>query len=400
METGPILRATLRNKTGPILIGIQIALTLAVLVNAVFIIQQRIEKITRPTGMDVENIITVFSSGLGEDYDGQENVRRDIPALEAIPGVIAATSTGQIPLSGSGWGTELKASPDEDAPRVNSAQFFVNSHGLETLGVTLESGRDFTDDDIHYAESFNDPPDTLIITRAYADELFPEGGALGGTVYDGLNRPRTVIGILERMHGSWVGWDKLENVMLVPTVMPWPGMIYIIRTEPGMRDRVMPQVEETLLKTNPQRIPRDLRTLSDIKNKSYLGDRGMAILLSVVVALMVAVTAVGIIGLASFAVRQRIKQIGTRRAVGARRRAIVRYFMVENWLITTAGVILGTVLALAINYWLVTSYDLERLNPIYIPVGILSLWALGLLAVAWPARKAAAISPAIATRTI
>jgi putative ABC transport system permease protein len=131
-----------------------------------------------------------------------------------------------------------------------------------------------------------------------------------------------------------------------------------------------------------------------------MGDRGMAILLSVVVGLMIVVTAVGIVGLASFSVRQRVKQIGTRRAVGARRRAIVRYFLVENWLITTAGVVVGTALTVALNYWLVTSYELERLDPLYLPVGIVGLWLVGLAAVAWPARRAAAISPAVATRTV
>lgn len=400
MEFGPIIRAMLRNKTGPILIALQIALTLAVLVNAVFIIQKRMEKISRPTGMDIENIISVVSSGIGQDFDGQAAVRGDLEALEAIPGVIAASSSQHVPLSGSGWGTELKASPDPDAPRINAAQYFMNAHAIEALGVTLESGRGFTEDDVIYPEDYNTPPDSLILTRAYADALFPDGDALGSAVYDGLNRPRTVIGIVEHMHGAWVGWDKLENVILLPLVPPGTSSYYIIRTELGQRDRLMPLVEETLRRVNDRRIVRDIRTHSEIKAKSYMADRGMALLLAVVVALMVLVTAVGIVGLASFAVRQRVKQIGTRRAIGARRGAIVRYFMVENWLITTGGVILGTAFTLGVNYWLVTSYELERLDPVYVPLGIVALWALGLAAVAWPARKAAGISPAVATRTI
>lgn len=400
MHLGPIWRSNLRNKTGPILIAVQIALTLAVLVNSVFIIQQRIEKINRPTGMDVENIFTVFSSGIGEDYDGQVQARLDQTALEAIPGVVAVTSTIQAPLSGSGWGTVMKPATGEDAPRINAAQFFVNEHGLKTLGLKLESGRDFTEDDVEFPENFNFEPESVIISRAFADQLFPDGGALGSAIYDGGDSPSTVIGIVERMHGSWVNWDKLENTMLAPIVPNNTGMRYLIRTEPGERDRVMPVVEETLAQINDRRIVRDMETLSDIKDRSYMGDKGMAILLSVIVVLMVAVTAVGIVGLASFAVRQRVKQIGTRRAVGARRRDIVNYFMLENWLVTTAGVTLGTVLAFGINYWLVSSFDLERLNAFYVPVGILLLWGLGLLAVAGPARKAASISPAVATRTV
>ena len=400
MEIGPIWRASLRNKTGPILIAIQIALTLAVLVNAVFIIQQRIEKINRPTGMDVENIFTVFSSGIGEDFDGQANADLDVVAIAAIPGVAAVTSTIQIPLSGSGWGTSMKAKPGEAEPSVRAAQFFFNENGLETMGLTLESGRDFTREDVKYPENFNFKPPSVIITRDFADELFPEGGALGSTIYNGGDDPTTVIGIVERMHGSWVSWDKLGNVMILPLVPDNTGMRYIIRAESGERDRVMPVVEETLRKINDRRIVRDMETLSDIKADSYEGDKGMAILLSVIVMLMVAVTGVGIVGLASFSVKQRIKQIGTRRAVGAKRKDILRYFLLENWLITTVGVAFGTFLTFAVNYWLVSSFELERLNALYVPVGIFALWGLGLLAVAGPAHRASGISPAIATRTV
>jgi putative ABC transport system permease protein len=381
--------------------ALQIALTLAVIVNAVFIIKQRIDKITRPTGMDVDNIVTVQSFGFGEDFNLQESVPQDLAELEAIPGVLAVTSSQHVPLSGSGWGTELAGSSEDGAPRVNGAQYFVNADAVNAFGVKLESGRAFTPEDVEYPESFGVPISQVIMTRAYLDALFPEGGAqAGATVYDKLGNPVTVIGVLDTMHGAWVGWDELENVMLVPRVMPVESNYYIVRAEPGERDRVMPQVEQTLLATNDRRVVKSLRTHSEIRDSSYEGDRGMAVVLAVVVSLMVMVTGVGIVGLASFAVRQRIKQIGTRRAVGARRQDILRYFMVENWMITTAGVMLGSVLTIAVNYWMVASFELERLDPVYVPAGVLALWLLGLLGVAGPARKASAISPAIATRTV
>ena len=113
-----------------------------------------------------------------------------------------------------------------------------------------------------------------------------------------------------------------------------------------------------------------------------------------------AVTALGIVGLASFHVNQRRKQIGTRRAVGARRVDIIRYFMLENWLLTTAGVFLGAILAFAFGQWLSAAYSLPRLEPWYVAAGIVLLWILGQLAVYVPARRAAAIPPALATRTV
>ena len=113
----------------------------------------------------------------------------------------------------------------------------------------------------------------------------------------------------------------------------------------------------------------------------------------------VIVVGAGIFGLATFNVSTRTKQIGTRRAVGARRSDIVRYFLVENWMITTGGIVLGCVMALAVGYWLSSEYHLPRVDLYYLVAGVLVLWGIGTLAAWQPARRAAKVSPALATRT-
>ena len=79
---------------------------------------------------------------------------------------------------------------------------------------------------------------------------------------------------------------------------------------------------------------------------------------------------------------------------------IVKQFMLENWLITTAGTVLGIVLTAAVAYWLEVSFELPRLDWRYLPVGIVSLWVLSTLAVLEPARRAASVPPAVATRSV
>ena len=103
--------------------------------------------------------------------------------------------------------------------------------------------------------------------------------------------------------------------------------------------------------------------------RSYRADSRMVAFLGVIVVLMIAVTALGVVGLASFQVNVRRKQIGTRRAVGARRIDILRYFMVENWLLTTGGVIIGSLLAFGFGQWLSVEYSLPRLEPMYVAGG-------------------------------
>ena len=119
----------------------------------------------------------------------------------------------------------------------------------------------------------------------------------------------------------------------------------------------------------------------------------------VTIALLV-VTALGIVGLASFWVAQRRRTIGVRRALGATRRDILHYFQTENFLLATIGIVLGMVLAYGINLFLMAHYELPRLPAVYFPVGAVALWVIGQLAVLGPALRAAAVPPVVATRSV
>ena len=143
-----------------------------------------------------------------------------------------------------------------------------------------------------------------------------------------------------------------------------------------------------------------LRTHDEMKRTTYGGALGMVKILSSVVVLLVLVTALGIVGLTSFSVSQRRRQIGTRRALGATRQDILRYFLLENWMVTTMGLVLGAALTFGLNYWMVNEFSLARIDWRYVPAGMLALWVLGQLAAFLPARRAAMIPPALATRTV
>lgn len=124
----------------------------------------------------------------------------------------------------------------------------------------------------------------------------------------------------------------------------------------------------------------------------------MAILIGTMIALMV-VTGLGIVGMASFWVTRRIKQIGTRRALGARKFNIRTYFQTENGLMVAMGVGLGVLLTYGFNMWLMDAYQAPRLPWFYLPIGAVTVFVLGQLAVFGPASRASKVSPAVATRT-
>ena len=402
MELRPILSAMLRNKTGAILVGLQIALTLAVVANAVFIIMQRVEKIGRPPGIDSDNLFFVQSYGFGPNYNQRSTIDNDLRLIRALPGVLSASSINQIPLSGGGSATNLGPTPQREKQAVNVNYYTVDERGMESLGVKLVEGRNFTETEIE----FNPDPaggqfaHFAILTKDAARAIFGDEHAVGKTIYQGADESAVVIGIMDNMLGAWVGWDKLTQVMLIPRISAGPLARYVVRAAPGQRDALMAEVEKKLSANNPNRAISWVRSHTQIKERSYRADSRMVAFLSVLIGLMISVTALGIVGLASFHVNVRRKQIGTRRAVGARRIDIIRYFMVENWLLTTGGVVAGTVLAFAFGQWLSSAYALPRLPPMYVVGGVIVLWVLGQLAAFLPARRAAAIPPAVATRTV
>jgi putative ABC transport system permease protein len=122
--------------------------------------------------------------------------------------------------------------------------------------------------------------------------------------------------------------------------------------------------------------------------------------MGIVSVVLLAITAAGIVGLTSFRVGQRRKQIGVRRALGATRGDILHYFLTENLLIGLGGVLVGAVLAIGINLWMVTQFEMARLSLAYVVAGVVVLLLLGQGAVLAPALRASRVSPVEATRSV
>jgi putative ABC transport system permease protein len=401
MEIRPILSALLRNRAGAVLVALQIAITLAIVVNAVFLTQQRVSHIGRPSGIDDQNIFAFWVTAYEKDADFLGMVREDMAMLRQMPGIVDAAPMQQVPLSGSGNSSLFFSLPDKKGENSPANTFATDDHAVNALGVKLSAGKTFDAGAVEYkTKQAPGWPPVAVISEALGKALFKDQPILGNTMYDDQSRPIRIVGVIERMQGSWVGWDKVDRTMLYPSVGPEPSTQYVIRTRPGEMDRVIAAVEVALLKRDPTRRLDEAKKMSDMKRRSYAGDSLMAVTLSTVTGLVLVFSSLGIFGLATFNVNTRTRQIGTRRAVGARRSDIVRYFMTENWLITTLGVVAGCCLALGIGFWLSTQYQLPRLSLYYLVGGVLGLWIVGQAAAWHPSLRAAKVSPAMATRNI
>jgi putative ABC transport system permease protein len=406
MEIRPIYSALMRNKAGLALIVLQVAITLAVVCNSLFIILDRAERVGRPSGMDEANTFMIRSLGFTPNYDVANATRQDLDAIRSMPGVVSATSTNTVPMSRGGWSTGIDKEPTDPtgARRSKStALYFADERGVDAFGAKIIEGRDFTADEItEMTDESGITAKSIIVTKALADELFPGESAVGKQVYGiaGENQTVTIVGVVERLQQPWPGSRTVENSSLVGS-RPLFGEFsaYLVRTEPGQRDRLMKEVETKLGEINTGRLLRENESVENVRAESYQQDRAMMTILLFVMGGMVLITGLGIVGLASFWVTRRIKQIGTRRALGARRFNIRGYFQTENGIMVTMGVALGIVLTYGFNLWLMQQYQAPRLPWFYLPIGALAVFALGQIAVLGPAGRAAKVPPAVATRT-
>ena len=407
MHLGPIFRALMHHKARFWLVTLEVALTLAIVANCVNMMSELREKYTRETGIDEENIIIVWTEPFAAEFQDDDYVdevrRQDLETLQAQAGVIAAAASHQIPLSGGGSATSRKPLGSE-LEGSNFPYFSVTEGMVETLGAEVVAGRNFVPADFEFErdEDGNPIDRGVILSQALADELFPDGDALGKVIQNDQGEvTNPIIGIVRQMPNSWPEWDAGRDMAALFPGSPGNDrrMAYLVRTEPGAVDAVFPELEAVLLSTNSGRIIR-VETMVENKADTFQAQLAVMKMLSIVILLLLLVTSLGIVGLTAFTVAQRRRQIGTRRALGASRGDILSYFLIENWMITGGGLTIGVALTYGLNYLLVQAAGAPKLPWTLLVSGMLLLWLVGILAALLPAWRATQVAPVVATRTV
>jgi len=404
MQFKPILAALRHHRLATLLIALEIALACAVLCNACFLIANRVALIHLHSGVDEASLATVQLNGY-EDAKGVDLNARVLGALRGIPGMQSATLLNSIPF-GARRGT-IGITLDPEGKKFGGVvEFYTGGPGsLHALGVHVVSGRAPQDDDFHPFAQLIPEQASVQITRSLARHLWPDADPLGKEIWIDQSHYR-VVGVIDRLvrpdPTGWPGDQKDWSVFVPAQSSKYMSGSYLLRADPKDLPRVLRDARAAVIKVAPDAVL-DLegsQTVSDLRIQTFQSDRAMAgMLVGVIVALLL-VTALGIVGLASFWVAQRRRQIGVRRALGATRGDILRYFQTENFLIVSGGIALGMLLAFGLNLVLMQHYELPRLPLFYLPIGALVLWGLGQLAVLGPALRAAAVPPVVATRGV
>jgi putative ABC transport system permease protein len=399
MSLRPILSTLARHRIAASLIVVEVALALAFVSNALHMISVRMDRLNTQTGLVEEELVNIDLRAIVPIEEADALTQEDLRRLRALPGVKGVAVTSQIVFGDNSNNSGVNNQPDNKGTRAGAASYQGDEHFIPVHGLKLIAGRNFLPEEVVPAKARNQNPDirVMIISKALADTMYPGQSPLGKPLWV-FNGSTTVIGVVETLGSTNPSYARTGHGFIAPVRISFRDGTYVLRVEPGLRDQVIKQATAVIREVDPRRSVRRGKTLSEMREAYYAEDRGMTWLLAGVCVALLAVTAFGIVGLASFWVAQRTRMIGVRRALGATRAQIRQYFQLENLLLCGAGVLLGAGGAVALSHYVVQAQGAPALPWVYLPIGAGLLLLLGQLAVLAPARKASELPAAAAMR--
>ncbi|MDQ3039200.1 MAG: ABC transporter permease, partial [Pseudomonadota bacterium] len=280
MELRPILSTLRRHKTAAALIVLEIALSCAIICNALFLIGNRVERMQRASGVAVNEIVRVQLTGIGKNDNAAALTKTDLAALRALPGVKAASVANQVPFTNSSWNSSVDLQKDQAQANLNATIFLGDEQLLDTLGLNLIAGRRFNADELVDWEALDAPNSTVgipsaIITRRVAENLYPGENAIGKTFYSWGESPIRVVGVVDHLiRPSEQGGPAAAGYsILFPVRLPFNiGGNYLIRvSDPARRAEVLKSAVEVLRRNGPNRIilEDNTRTLEALRAEYY-----------------------------------------------------------------------------------------------------------------------------------
>jgi putative ABC transport system permease protein len=400
LELGPILRSMRHHKGAFSLLVLEVALGFVMLTHTLIMARYYQHLHGVPTGMPEDELVVARRRFLHPTDVAAARVaaRADLAALERTGALAAAADTAPLPdaaafptvLSRPNDGHERLAWPLRATPGIVAA-----------LGLRVIAGMDLAT-----AKAAWQPAETpVLLTATVAQQLYGTTEAAVGQHLIGSTFGRArVAGVLKdfSFRGVWLP-DGTSIVVVDAEPVTEHEIIYVMRA-PGRRRADVIEAARTALR-GAANDPADEAAIVvksvDRRTARFSTISEGAVIISLWTGfLVVAVALAGSLALASFSVAERTRQIGVRRALGASRGEIVRYFLFENLLLTAFGLGLGLGLAVGFNQVLRRIMADLALTPQETLVSMAVFIATGLLSALVPARRAAAIPPWAATRTL
>ena len=376
-----------------LLLGVQIAICTLLVTASLVAVRGMVRTLHAPLGFQPQGAMLI-DMDLGqlqvEGNDALEKERSMIEAVRSIPGVTAAGTVNRTPMTGGLHGTPIFLPGTTDF-KLNNATLapyvFQMSPGyLEAAGTRLLAGRDV---------SWNDTPKTLnvaIVNETFAQKMYGHAPAIGQHFIVSGNLTE-VVGVVEtgKYHDMQ---ESPQPVVYLPILQSGQGeSIFIVRSL-RTPSEMSAALQRTLGSTEPN-VPITVETWSDTLQGEFLPARAATVALGVMglLAAMLAVT--GIFGMAAYSVSRRMKELGIRVALGARKDQLIRAAIGRPILLLGAGSGVGLLAGVFLSRLLAhIVYQANPRDPLVLLGAVFTMALLGVVASALPARRALSIDPA------
>ena len=322
-----------------------------------------------------------------------------VQRLAQVPGVKAAGTVDSLPFSGSefnvGWGIEGQP-PLSAADRPRAFLRNVSSNYFDAMGIPLRKGRAFTDSDNANA------PNVAVINEAAARKFWPNDDPLGKRFKrgrtDSQNPWLTVVGVVGSVSHSSLQVGSQPEVCLPFQQNPGLNLTLVARTTSDPRSFVG-AVRKEVSALDKDLPVSNIKFMEEIVGKSVAQPRVYALLLGIFAGLALILASIGIYGVMSYSVTQRMHEIGIRMALGAQPLDVLKLVIKQGMILGITGVIIGLIVSFALTRVLASQlYGVTATDPLTFTIISLVLMFVALIACTIPALRATKVDPMIAVR--
>jgi putative ABC transport system permease protein len=275
----------------------------------------------------------------------------------------------------------------------------VSPSYAQVVNVSLQQGRFISEVDDQHRR------DVMVIGVNVVESLFPNQASIAGEYVDFMGRPFEVIGVLEKRKDSFFGENEEDNAIFIPfetgrKLSPISKDLNLnIKARTGMLGEGLDQVEQILRRQRGVKYNEpnnfSLTTASKIIEQFDGITMSLGLVAIGISAISLLVGGIGVMNIMLVSVTERTREIGIRKAIGARKRDIVRQFLFEAMTLTSLGGVIGVILAILASYVLMFFVpQLPASIPLWAVVSGMAVSILvGLVFGVWPAKKAANLDP-------
>ncbi|HET7321400.1 MAG TPA: ADOP family duplicated permease, partial [Longimicrobiaceae bacterium] len=400
-----------RSRLRGLLVGGEAALSMVLLVGAGLLIATVVQLLKVDPGFEANGLLTVEFPRAPAGYDTPAQLwnfeRQALERLRSLPGVQSASAASNLPLE-RGWNIAMQVEGRPETGEGNIEWRAVTPEYFETLKVPLERGRT-----IHETDGAS-APRVVVVNEAFADHFFPNENPIGERVEIGKWKGEwtdsgfaaagaaEIVGVVADMREMGLARDP-KRTIFVPQAQA-PNVAWMSRMPSLMIRTARPlalrrSVEEALREVDPRLPTPEFSTMERVVGASVARERFNASLMAVFAALALLLTAVGIYGVVSFAVRQRTREIGVRMALGASGGRVMRQVTRQGMVPVVVGLAVGLVAALGLTRLLRSMiWGVSATDPLTFAAVAAVLVGVALLASWIPARKATRVDPVEALR--